>query len=101
MNMHFLVDAEGKAIEGEFSDVEKTRQKPRMVKTPLCVRFERPAGWLSEKQIDALKQSEVRMAMQDFQTQEARRLRNEILSMCFKFREALTNPSKNNLFYSI
>lgn len=92
------IDEDGKAIEGEFEETQMTRPKKKTEKREVRVAAKRPNGWLDSKQIDLLRAKEKKMSEQDFETQEARRLRNDILASCFRYREALSDNGAYNTF---
>lgn len=93
------LDEEGKPIENEFDEIEKVRDNLRTKRTPLCLNVSRPSSWLNFEQVQGLKEKERSLQEEDHQAQEARRVRNEILSTCFKLRDAL-NANGSHVQYA-
>lgn len=90
----FSLDEKGVAIENEFEEVERERDNVRTKRSSLQVQVQRPKGWLSKQDIALLQERERTLQKEDHEAQDARRLRNEILSNCFKFRDALRESCK-------
>lgn len=83
-----------------FEMVTRTRSKPHKNKVSLPVSVHRPQGWLSEQQKQDILRKEIEFARKDFITEQSRHYRNEVLSTCFKFRQALADNSVYRQFAS-